>query len=47
MKSDKYYIFCISTIKSLKKFTTIESSHYNNGKKYDCDKTSQNVLFSF
>ena len=32
MKLDKYYIFCISIIKSLKKFTTIWSRHYNHGK---------------
>ena len=39
------YIFCIRVIKSPKTFTTIESNHYNNGRKYDCDKRSQNVLF--
>ena len=32
MKFDKYYIFCISIIKSLKKFTKIWSRHYNYGK---------------
>ena len=43
--------FCISTIKSLKKFTTISSSHYNNRRKYnnerkyDCDKRCQSFLF--
>ena len=38
MKSGKYYIYCINTIKSPKTFSTIWSSHYNNGKKYGCDK---------
>ena len=45
MKSGNYYIFCISIIKSLKKFTTILLKHYNNGKKHDCYKESQNVVF--
>ena len=44
MKPDKYYAFCVSIIKSLKKFGTMKSSH-DNGKKYDSDKRSQNFLF--
>ena len=35
--------------KSLKEFTTIYynigTSYYNNGRKYDCNKKSQNFLF--
>ena len=38
MKSGKYYIYCINTIKSSKTFSKIWSSHYNNWKKYGCDK---------
>ena len=34
MKSDKYYIFCISLIKSFKKFKTPQSNHYNNGRQW-------------
>ena len=45
MKSDKYNIFCIRIIKLLKKFTTISSTHYNNGRRFDWDKRSQNCLF--
>ena len=50
MRTPKYYIFCISRIKSLKKYVTIWLSHFNNGRKYDCNKnipnkTSQNSLF--
>ena len=33
-KTDKYCIFCINTIKSPKKITTIQSSHYKNGSAY-------------
>ena len=44
-KLEKYSIFCISTTKSLKKFITILSSHYNNEKKYDYDDISQNLCF--
>ena len=44
VKSYKYYIFWISIIKSLKKFTTVQSSHYNYGRKYDCDRRSQNFF---
>ena len=47
MKLDKYNIICISILKSLKKFTTIWSSHYNRGWKYDSDKRSQNFCFNF
>ena len=46
-KSKNYYIFCISIIKSLKKFTTIYSSHDNNERKYGCDNRSQKLLFLF
>ena len=35
----------ISIIKLLKKFTTIESSYYNHGRKYDCNKRSQKFFF--
>ena len=31
---DKYCIFCINTIKSPKKITTIQSIHYKNGSAY-------------
>ena len=44
MESDEYYLFSISIIKSPKKFTTIQSSHYNNGRKYDCDKRSPKLF---
>ena len=48
MKSGKYYIFCISIIKSPKKFETIQSSHCNYGsanwKKQACDN---NKAYSF
>ena len=30
--------------KSLKKFTTVQSSHYNYERKHDCDQRSQNRL---
>ena len=40
-KSETYCIFCISIIKLPKKFTTNQSSHHNNGRKYDCNKKSQ------
>ena len=43
-KSKNYYIFCISIIKSLKKFTTIYSSHDNNERKYGCNNRSQKLL---
>ena len=49
MKSDRYYIFCVRIIKSLKKVSTIWLSHYNNerkynnGRKYGCDKPFQNL----
>ena len=33
--------------KITKNFTTILSSHYNHGRKYDCNIRSQNFLFSF
>ena len=33
--------------KITKKFTTISSSLYDNGRKYDCDNRSQNFLFQF
>ena len=39
------FCFCMSTIKSLKKFITIQSSHYKHGRKYDCNMRSQNFLF--
>ena len=35
----------INKIKSLKLFTTILSSHYNNGRQHGCNKTTQNFLF--
>ena len=44
MKSDEYYIFCISIIKSLKKFTTNSLKHYNNWKKHGCYMGSQKLL---
>ena len=47
MKSDKYYIFCISTIKSSKMFITISSRRYKNGRKYGYDKRSKNFSFWF
>ena len=31
MKSGKFYIFCLSIMKSPKKITSILSIHYNNG----------------
>ena len=44
------YLLCEHN-KSLKEFTTIYynigTSHYNNGRKYDCNKKSQNFLFWF
>ena len=43
MRSDKYYLICISIMKLLKTFT-IQSSHYNHGRKYDCDKRFQNFV---
>ena len=46
MKSCKYCIFCISIIKSLKKFTTILPKRYNHGRKYDCDKRFFLILVS-
>ena len=51
MKSDKYYISCISIIKSIKKvYKSLIKSHYNGrkyntGRKYDCDRRSYNVWF--
>ena len=47
MKSDKYYIFHTSILRSLEQFTTIWSSHYNHGINYDCDKKSQKFCFNF
>ena len=32
MKSDKYCIFCISILKLLKQFATIQSNHYHRRK---------------
>ena len=57
MKQDKYCIFCISIMQTLKKFTIILSSHYNHGKdpktfclNFDCPKMlmiiwSMNLLY--
>ena len=47
MKFDKYNIFCISIVKSPKKFTTIKSSHYNNERTHDYDKRFQTFYFYF
>ena len=47
MRSYKHYIFFISIIKLLKRFTTIQSSYYNQGRKYDYNKRSQNFFFNF
>ena len=47
MRSYKYYIFCISIIELLIHFTTIQSSYYNQGRKYDYNKRSQNFFFNF
>ena len=47
MKSDKYYIFCISIIKLPKMVTTIQPYHCNNRTKYGFIKKTQNVLFCF
>ena len=47
MRSYKHYIFCISIIKLLKHFTTIQSSYYNQGRKYDYNKRSENFFFNF
>ena len=44
MKSNKYCIYFINTIKSPKMFT---KSCYNNGRKYGCNKRSQNFYFYF
>ena len=38
MQSEKYCIYFINTIKSPKKFTTVQSGHCNSGRKYDCNK---------
>ena len=47
MKSGNFYIVCISKIKLPKKFTKIQSSHYNYGRKYCCNKRTQNFYFNF
>ena len=36
----------MSIIKSPKKFTTVWSSQYNNGRIYDCDNRSHNLFFA-
>ena len=46
MKSGEYCVFCISTIKSAKRFTKTLSSYHNNGRKHNSGKRSQKNLFS-
>ena len=46
MKSEKYCAFCINIIKLLKKFATVYSGHYNNGRKYDSNNRSQNLILT-
>ena len=47
MKSDKYWIFCISIIKLPKKFTTIYSGHYNHGRNMTVIRDAKNHCFNF
>ena len=47
MKSDKYCLFCIKIRKSLKKFTTILSRHYNYGRNMIVIRDPKTFCFDF
>ena len=45
-KLEKYFIFCVNTVKSPKIFTSVQSIHYNNGKQQTCySNITQNPSF--